>query len=211
MPPVTLALLISNVLVFLMQGVYGDLFVQAFALWPFGNAALSQQMGAPIPGFEPWQLLTYGFLHGSPTHLFFNMFAVWMFGSALERLWGSGPYATFFLVGIVGAGLAQQLVSAMSGTPYPTVGASGGVYAVLLGFGMMFPNRMVMLVIPPIPMKAKYLVLIFGAMELYLGIFGSGRGVAHFAHLGGMVTGFVMIQYWRGKLPWQPRRIWKDD
>ena len=210
MPPVTLALLISNVLVFLMQGVYGDLLVQA-ALWPFGNAALSQQMGAPIPGFEPWQLLTYGFLHGSPTHLFFNMFAVWMFGSALERLWGSGPYATFFLVGIVGAGLAQQLVSAMSGTPYPTVGASGGVYAVLLGFGMMFPNRMVMLVIPPIPMKAKYLVLIFGAMELYLGIFGSGRGVAHFAHLGGMVTGFVMIQYWRGKLPWRPRRIWTDD
>ena len=211
MPPVTLALLISNVLVFLMQGVYGDLLVQAFALWPFGNAALSQQMGAPIPGFEPWQLLTYGFLHGSPTHLFFNMFAVWMFGSALERLWGSGPYATFFLVGIVGAGLAQQLVSAMSGTPYPTVGASGGVYAVLLGFGMMFPNRMVMLVIPPIPMKAKYLVLIFGAMELYLGIFGSGRGVAHFAHLGGMVTGFVMIQYWRGKLPWRPRRIWTDE
>lgn len=210
MPPVTLALLISNVLLFVMQGVYGNLLIEAFALWPFGNAALGAELGQTIPEFAPWQLITYGFLHGGFTHLFFNMFALWMFGSQLERLWGSSPYASFVLVGIVGAGLAQQAVSAFTGSPYPTVGASGGVYAVLLGFGMMFPNRMVMLLIPPIPMKAKYLVMIFGALELYLGVTGTSQGIAHFAHLGGMVTGLVMIQYWRGKLPWKPRRIWSD-
>jgi len=208
MPPVTLALLISNVLLFVMQGVYGNLFLAAFALWPFGNAGLPPQMGAPE--FEIWQLITYGFLHGGVGHLFFNMFALWMFGAQLERLWGSSPYAAFVLIGIIGAGLAQQAVSALTGNPYPTVGASGGVYAVLLGFGMMFPNRMVMLLIPPIPMKAKYLVMIFGALELYLGVTGSSKGIAHFAHLGGMVTGLVMIQYWRGKLPWKPRRVWTD-
>lgn len=208
MPPVTLALLISNVLLFVLQGVYGDLFIVAFALWPFGNAGLPPQLG--WPEFEVWQLITYGFLHGGLGHLFFNMFALWMFGAQLERLWGSSPYAAFVLIGIIGAGLAQQTVSAVTGNPNPTVGASGGVYAVLLGFGMMFPNRMMMLLIPPIPMKAKYLVLIFGALELYLGVTGSAQGVAHFAHLGGMATGLVMIQYWRGKLPWKPRQISTD-
>jgi membrane associated rhomboid family serine protease len=199
MPPVTLALLISNVIVFLMQGVYGDALLISFALWPIGNSGLEvgALSGAEWPGFAPWQLLTYGFLHGGLGHLFFNMFALWMFGAALEQLWGSTRYAAFFLTGIIGAGIAQLIVSALSGNPWPTLGASGGVYAVLLGFGMMFPNRMVLLLIPPIPMKAKYLVIIFGCLELFLGVTGTQQGVAHFAHLGGMVTGYFLIRKWQ--------------
>ncbi|MCB1633038.1 MAG: rhomboid family intramembrane serine protease [Xanthomonadales bacterium] len=197
MPPVTLALLISNGLLFLLQMVYGDALIISFGLWPLGNAALELQGGMSVPEFAPWQLITYGFLHGSIGHLFFNMLALWMFGAALEQAWGSNRYAVFVLTGIIGAGVAQLIFAAVTHEPYPTVGASGGVYAVLLGFGMMFPNRMVLLLIPPIPMKAKYLVLIFGAMELFFGITGTQQGVAHFAHLGGMVTGYFLILKWR--------------
>jgi len=111
------------------------------------------------------------------------------------------------LASIVGAGVAQLLVAYFTGEPYPTVGISGGVYGILLGFGMMFPNRIVMPLFPPIPMKARNLVILFAAIEIYLGVFTRGGGVAHFAHLGGLATGFVMIQYWRGLLPWKPNQV----
>lgn len=157
-----------------------------------------------VPGFQVWQLLSYAFLHGGMLHLFFNMFGLWMFGTALEQLWGTRRFLQYYFVCVVGAGLVQLLVvsaSQESGGIYPTVGASGGVLGILLAFAMIYPNRMIMLLFPPIPMKAKYFVLIFGAFSLWAGMTGTQAGVAHFAHLGGMLFGFLMIQYWRRRWP----------
>ena len=148
--------------------------------------------------FWPWQLLTYGFLHGSLMHIAFNMFMLWMFGRELELVYGPRRFLTYYLTCVIGAGIVQLVVAMMQGGGYGTVGASGGVFGLLLLFGMTFPNRMIMLLFPPIPMKAKYMVILFGALELYLGVSGSAPGVANFAHLGGMVFGFFLIQRWRG-------------
>lgn len=165
-----------------------------FALWP---------LQSPMFGF--WQIGTYAFLHGDAFHLFFNMLGLWMFGSELERLWGERRYAQFLAAGVLAAAAAQLLITALLGSRYPTVGISGGLFALLLAFGMLFPNRIIMPLFPPIPMKARTFVIVFGALELLLGIFGRG-GVAHFAHLGGMVGGFLMIRYWRGQSPFGRRR-----
>lgn len=160
-----------------------------------------------IPGFWPWQLVTYGFLHGGFGHLFFNMFALWMFGLQLENSWGSRRFAIFYFVCVIGAGLIQMLV--MWGAPVPTIGASGGVFGILLGFGMMFPNQPIYLYFM-FPIKAKWFVIGYGLIELWAGVTGTQQGVAHFAHLGGMLFGFILIQYWRGKLPIKPadRMYW---
>lgn len=191
-PPVTRALLVANVAVFLVQVLTGDLLIGPFALWPFASP---QFRGAPE--FEIWQLLTYGFLHGSLTHLFFNMFALWMFGGEVERLLGSRRFLTYYLVCVVGAAVAQLLVlGGMNRPPVPTVGASGGVFGLLLAFGMAFPHRKLMLIFPPIPMPAWLFVTLYGALELYLGVTGSGQGVAHFAHLGGMAAGYLLLVHW---------------
>jgi membrane associated rhomboid family serine protease len=149
----------------------------------------------------PWQLLTYGFLHdlNSLQHILFNMFGLWMFGRDLERLMGAQRFLTYYLTCVVGAGIVQLIVAAMQGASYPTIGASGGVFGILLAYAMAFPNRTVMLLFPPIPMKAKYFVLGYGILELYLGVSGRSPGVANFAHLGGMLFGFMLLQYWRGK------------
>jgi membrane associated rhomboid family serine protease len=155
--------------------------------------------------FMPWQVVTYAFLHGSFEHLFFNMLGLWMFGSELERLWGQRRYWQFLLAGVLAAAAAQMLLTAATGSMVPTVGASGGLFALLLAFGMLFPNRVIVPLIPPIPMKARTFVIVFGLLELVLGIRGEG-GVAHFAHLGGMVGGFLMIRYWRGQPPFGRRR-----
>lgn len=204
MPPVTQALLIINVLAYLLQNLVGGRLILAFGLWPI-DASNAQIFDAPT--FQVWQLLTYGFLHGGLTHLFFNMLAVFMFGAEVERVWGTKRYLTYYLVCVVSAGIAQLLVASSSGgVPYPTVGASGGVFGLLLAFGMMFPRRMVMLLLPPIPMPAWLLVTLYGALELFLGVTGTQPGVAHFAHLGGMAGGFLLIQYWRGRLPFKPPR-----
>ncbi len=208
LPPVTLALLLSNVGIFLLQMVGGELFsnelARLFALWPIGHAMSNQ---GPV-GFEPWQLITYGFLHGDQYHLLFNMLALWMFGGAIERLFGSRPFATYYLVCVAGAAVAQLAVIAwFTGGFYRTVGASGGVFGLLLAFGMMYPHQRIMLIFPPIPMPAWVFVTGYGVIELVLGVTGTQAGVAHFAHLGGMAAGFVMIQYWRGRLPIKPRRI----
>lgn len=186
-PNVIFALLIANGLVFAVQNVNYELMILNFALWPATDAR------SP---FAFWQILSYGFLHHDVIHIAFNMFALWMFGRELELMMGARRFLTYFLVCVVGAGLVQLLVASFQGAIYPTVGASGGVFGILLAYGMTFPNRMVVLLFPPIPMKAKYFVLFYGLLELYLGISGNAPGIANFAHLGGMLFGFFMLQYW---------------
>ena len=186
-PNVIFALLIANGLVFALQQFSPRFMIINFALWP-----------ATTPGspFMPWQIISYGFLHGSITHILFNMFALWMFGRELELMMGQKRFLTYYFTCVLGAALVQLIVGAAQGGLYPTVGASGGVFGILLAYGMAFPNRMIMLMFPPIPMKAKYFVLLYGLLELYLGASGSAPGVAHFAHLGGMLFGFLLIRYW---------------
>ena len=196
LPPVTRALLIANVAVFLVQGLADDSLVIWFALWPFGSPVYT---GPETPaGFLPWQLVTYSFLHGNALHLFVNMLGLFMFGSEVERVLGYRRYFTYYFVSVLSAALAQLVMSAMAGgPPYPTVGASGGVFGLLLDYGMFFPRRMVMLIFPPIPMPARVFVFVYAAIELYLGVTGTQAGVAHFAHLGGMLGGFLMLRRWR--------------
>ena len=196
-PPATWALLITNGVVFLLEQVIGDPLFIWFGLWPLGGAP-----AAGTAGFLPWQLVTYSFLHGSLLHLFFNMFALYMFGSEIERVVGQRRYLAYYFTCVVTAAAAQLMVSAVSGGPaYPTVGASGGVFGLLLAFGMYFPRRTVMLLFPPIPMPAWLFVIVYGALELYLGVTGTQAGVAHFAHLGGMLGGYLMIRHWRRPPP----------
>ncbi len=207
-PPIIKNLLILNGLIFFAQLVPSTdaLLMRWMALWPLGTPELARTFNGitQVPQFWPWQLVTYGFLHGGFSHLFFNMFALWMFGVQIENTWGSRRFAIYYFVCVIGAGLIQMLV--LWGNPVPTVGASGGVFGILLAFGMMFPNQYIMLLFPPIPLKAKWLVIIYGAIELFAGITGTQAGVAHFAHLGGMLFGYLLIMYWRGRLPVQPQR-----
>lgn len=186
-PNVIFALLIANGLVFALQQWSPRFLIINFALWPFGE---------PQSPFAPWQLLTYGFLHGNFNHILFNMFGLWMFGRDLERLMGPKRFLIYYITCVVGAGVIQLIVAGMQGGLYPTLGASGGVFGILLAYGVTYPNRTVMLIFPPIPMKAKYFVLFYGLLELYLGISGSAPGVANFAHLGGMVFGFLLLRHW---------------
>jgi rhomboid family protein len=201
-PPVTRALLAANIAVFVLQQFAEGPLMRWFGLWPFGTG----MPGGDAPGFLPWQVVTYGFLHGNLLHIFFNMLALYMFGSDIERVFGSRRYLLYYLVSVLAAAAAQLAVSAFStGPAYPTVGASGGVFGLLLAYGMYFPRRTVMLIFPPIPMPAWLFVIVYGLVELYFGVTGTLAGVAHFAHLGGMLGGWLMIQYWRGRLPF-PRR-----
>jgi membrane associated rhomboid family serine protease len=203
MPSVVFTLLLANGLVFLAQyTALGDWLIARFALWPLNAPDYAGRMLGlvRVPDFQVWQIVSYAFLHAGPLHLFANMFAIWMFGTQIEHLWGSRLFAIYYFVCVVGAGLVQLVVATMAASetgPYPTIGASGGVFGVLLAFGMMFPNQRIMLLIPPIPMRAKWFVILYGAFELYAGITGTMSGVAHFAHLGGMLFGFLLIQYWR--------------
>lgn len=198
-PPMTWALLIANLLVFLLQQFAGDILIALFALWP-----LSTDPAFGV-SFMPWQLVTYSFLHGGLGHLFFNMFALFMFGSELEHYFGPRRYLTYYFVSVVAAGIMQLLVTlAPDSIPYPTVGASGGVFGLLLAYGLFFPRRTIMLIFPPIPLPAWLFVTLYGILELYLGVTGTQAGVAHFAHLGGMLGGYLLIRYWRA----QARRRW---
>ena len=186
-PNVIFALLIANGLIFVLQQMSPRFMMINFALWP---ATHSQSP------FMPWQLLTYGFLHGNLTHIAFNMFGLWMFGQDLERLWGPKRFLNYFLVCVVGAGFIQLLVAGFQGGLYPTVGASGGLFGLLLAYGLTFPNRIVVPLFPPIPMRAITFVFVFGLLELYLGVSGNAPGIANFAHLGGMLVGFLMLRFW---------------
>lgn len=216
-PPVIMNLLIANGMMFFFQwffqGNIPALLTKLLALWPVGipgwiDAHPFYPYADMLGTFLPWQLVTYGFLHGNIAHIFFNMLALWMFGREIEIRWGSRRFATYYFFCVIGAGLMQLLVSSLSINstgPYPTIGASGGTYGILLAFGMLFPYRRVMLLIPPIPMEARFFVIIFGGLELLFGVTGLRTGIAHFAHLGGMLFGFLLILYWRGKLPFKPK------
>ena len=193
MPPVTQALLIANVAVFLLEMAGGMSFLEWFALWPPASGP------SPAPSFQLWQLVSYSFLHANLAHIFFNMFALYMFGSDIERLFGSRFFAAYYFVSVLAAAICHLIVTSwMGAAPYPTVGASGGIYGLLLAYGIYFPNRQLMLLIPPIPMRARTFVIVFALLELVLGVTGTAAGVAHFAHLGGMLGGYLMIRYRRG-------------
>jgi membrane associated rhomboid family serine protease len=195
MPRLTRGLLLANGLAFLLQQVLGASFSSLFALWPLGSGR-----------FMPWQLATYAFMHASLMHLAFNMYGLWMFGSELERIWGPRRLAFFYGTSVLAAALAQLGVSALIANPAPTVGASGGVFGLMIGFAMLFPQRRMILLFPPIPMPARVFVLLYGILELTLGVTGTAAGVAHFAHLGGLLGGWLVIRYWRGQPPFGSAR-----
>ena len=214
LPPITKNLLIINVLCWM----------GTMALYKYG-IDLHRLCGLHFflaPDFHIWQLITYQFLHEGFTHLFLNMFAVWMFGRIMEMQWGSNRFLLFYLICGIGAGLTQELFQfvqyeiTLSGvdpiTPEVihalrrymnailTVGASGAVYGILLGYGMTFPDNQLFIIPIPFPIKAKWLVVGYVVIELVLGLKNSAAdNVAHFAHLGGMLAGFLMILYWRHK------------
>jgi membrane associated rhomboid family serine protease len=192
MPPATTALIVANVAVFLLQGLVPQLVVP-FALWP-----LSASVAGTGAAIAPWQLVTYAFLHGGLLHLAFNMFAVYMFGSAIEQALGTRRYVVLYFVSVLFAAITQLIVAMLSGAVYPTIGASGGVFGLLLAYAIYFPHNRVMLLFPPIPMRARVFVVLYAVLELFLGVTGSQEGVAHFAHLGGMIGGYLVLRFWRG-------------
>jgi len=185
-PSVTKAFMLACVGLFCLFTLLPPQFEIYFALWPLSTGL-----------FMPWQPLSYAFLHGDVWHLFFNMLGLWMFGSELERVWGSKRYAHLLIASTLTAAAAQLIFTLLIGSRSPTVGASGALFGLLLSFGMIFPDRIIMPLFPPIPMKAKYFVALFGGLELFLGLMGSS-GIAHFAHLGGMLGAWLMMNYWRG-------------
>jgi len=225
-PPVTKNLIIINVVMLLLAMLFQRMF----------NVNLNGVLGMfffQSPLFKPWQIVTHMFMHGGLGHIFFNMYALWIFGKTLESVWGSKRFLIYYLATGLGAAFFHQLVNYIQFAPEiaalkgaysvdrinyallneilqpgnqfyqfgrelmrPTVGASGAVYGVLLAFGMLFPNTPLYIMFIPIPIKAKWLVIGFGALELFLGITQSGGSIAHFAHLGGMIFGFFLIRYW---------------
>ena len=187
--PVSLAVIVLCAVIYLTN--FQPL---GWMLWPLESGV-----------FAPYQLVSYGFLHGSFNHLFFNMFAVWMFGTPLERSWGSRRFATYYLVCVVGAAIIQLLVQLFEGGVYPTIGASGGVFGLLLAYGVMWPENRIFLIFLPVPIKAKWFVLIYGGIELMLGFTRAMPGIAHFAHLGGMIFGAVLLYKWG----WRLGMTWK--
>ncbi len=227
LPPVTKALMLVCVAIFCLDILFPV--SPMFALWPVSSGR-----------FMPWQLVTYAFLHGNASHLFFNMLGLWMFGADLERLWGRNRYLQFLLASVLAAAGAQLLVTMLMGSNVATIGASGALFGLLLAYALSFPRRqfdlvgflpmvlfmvpssfvnmlgMVLFVmlltnrqavpIPPMPIPAMAMVAIFGAIELLLGIFFTSGGIAHFAHLGGMAGGWLMILYWRNRGPIGRRR-----
>lgn len=202
-PPVLKSIIIANVAVFLLQhfilgalnmsGIpLGKLFMQYFALMPLSQ---TDMLGYPTESyFYFWQVITYQFMHGGFFHLFFNLFALWMFGSELEHRWGSSKFLTYYLLAGVGAALVQLFISPLLGQAAPTIGASGSVYGILLAFGMTFPDRPIFMFPIFIPIPAKFFVVLYAGIELVSGLTGND-GIAHFAHLGGAATGLLLILF----------------
>lgn len=187
-PPGTQLLILANVTIFLVERLTGTPLIIWFGLWPVGST-----------DFGIWQIATYGFLHADFWHLFVNMFAVFMFGSQIEMLYGQRFYLTYFLVCVFSAAILHLIVAVvLNSPPYPTIGASGGVFGLLLAFAMHFPRQRILLFPIPIPMPAWVFVTLYALVELFLGFSGYAPRVAHFAHLGGMVGGYLMIRYRRG-------------
>jgi membrane associated rhomboid family serine protease len=196
-------LLVLNIGMFVLELYNGGQLIDVLALWPLVAPELTR-FGQAAPHFQLWQLVTYSFLHGSIMHLLLNMYALWLFGTRMEVVWGSRAFTLYYFVCVIGAGLVQLFVTTQSAGEtgiYPTIGASGGVFGLLLAFGLTFPNERLMLIFPPIVLRAKWFVLIYGGIELWAGVTGSATGVAHFAHLGGMLFGFLLLLYWRRNPP----------
>jgi membrane associated rhomboid family serine protease len=205
LPPATRALIAVNVIVYILQwltrSAYGgeDVLSNLFALYPLG------------PHFRVWQVVTYAFLHdpSSFLHIFFNMFALFMFGPPLERYFGSARFLVLYFASVLAAAAVQLATTYLSGTGESTIGASGGIFGLLLAFGFYFPRQRLMLLFPPIPMPAWLFVTLYGLLELFLGVTRTEAGVAHFAHLGGMAGAALVILYWRAhdhSPRWTPRR-----
>ena len=207
MPPVVKNLIMANVIVYIITMISGNFMYEHFSLFYFKS-----------PFFKPFQLVTHMFMHGGFAHILFNMYALFIFGSVLERVWGSQKFLFYYFVTGIGAALIHLGVMALQLRGYmadlnagdllaraqiqdilvtPTVGASGAIYGLLLAYGMLFPNNTMQLIFPPVALKAKWFVLIYGAIELMLGLSGRGGDIAHFAHLGGMIFGFFLILYWK--------------
>ncbi len=207
MPPVVKNLIMANVIVYIITMISGNFMYEHFSLFYFKS-----------PFFKPFQLVTHMFMHGGFAHILFNMYALFIFGSVLERVWGSQKFLFYYFVTGIGAALIHLGVMALQLRGYmadlnagdllaraqiqdilvtPTVGASGAIYGLLLAYGMLFPNNIMQLIFPPVALKAKWFVLIYGAIELMLGLSGRGGDIAHFAHLGGMIFGFFLILYWK--------------
>ncbi|MDE5637949.1 MAG: rhomboid family intramembrane serine protease [Alistipes sp.] len=189
-PPVVKNLIIANCIIFLairLLPLFNSLMAQYGCLYWFGS-----------PMFHSWQFVTYMFLHASMSHLFFNMFALWMFGRTLEYELGSRRFLLYYVICGVGAALVQMGVVWLTGEyGIQLLGASGAVMGLLLAFGVMHPNNIIMLLIPPIPMKAKWFVVGYAVLELFQGWGGYNPGVAHFAHVGGMLWGWLLLTYWK--------------
>lgn len=208
-PTATKNIIIINVLVMIMTSLNGNFMYEKFALFY-----------PTSPFFHWWQPVTHMFMHGGFWHLFFNMYTLYFFGRVLEERWGAKKFLIFYFVTGLGAALvhtgvewiqmqtwmgqvaegsmaAQAKIHALKMTP--TVGASGAIYGVLMGFAMLYPDAILSLIFPPISMKAKWFVLIFAGIELLTGISGMGGGIAHFAHLGGLIFGYILIIYWKKK------------
>lgn len=201
-PPIVVILLFTNIAAFLLLMLAPAPMLEKFALWPLGLPE-HMHVGAISPHFQTWQLVSYSFLHAGLFHIFINMYVLWMFGTRIELAWGSKAFVIYYFVCVIGAGLVQLVVStstASSGEIYPTVGASGGVFGLLLAFALTFPEERLMLLFPPVILKAKWLALIYAGIELAAGVTGTMAGIAHFAHLGGMLFGFLLLWYW-GKHP----------
>lgn len=193
LPPITQALILINVGIFCLQSILGFTMERWLALWPLGV------------GFLPWQVVTYAFLHGSFMHLLFNMFGLWQFGWELEKVWGPKRYLQFYFASLLSAAFVQVLVGWLIGSNAPVVGASGALFGMLMAYAMLFGDRMIMLLIPPIPMRARTMAIVFGVAELFFGIGGFFQTIAHFAHVGGMLGAWLIIRYWRGKPPFGRR------
>jgi membrane associated rhomboid family serine protease len=184
--PVVRNLIIINVIVFIIQMITHDSFTNYLALY-------NKESGF----FQPYQLFTYMFAHGGFSHIFFNMLSLAFMGPILESFWGQKKFLLFYLITGVGAGLFNFLIELFIGSgPSVMVGASGAIYGLLMAFGMIFPNMEVQLLIPPIPIKAKYLVFLLGGMTFLLD--PSGK-IQHFEHLGGVVVGFIVVKAWRSQ------------
>ncbi len=182
--PVTLLLLVSNIVIFGLQMQAPDGLIRQYALWPLGA------------GFEFWQVVSSAFLHGGGFHLAVNMLGIWMFGRDVERALGSIRFIQLYTVSVFAAA-AAQLITQGFGDPVPTVGASGGLFGLLGAYAMLFPRRKLILLFPPIPLPAPVFVALYAAFELYAGVTGTLSGIAHFAHLGGLVGGLLLIRSWR--------------
>ncbi len=196
------------VLFFVLQNFGGgqEFLIRHLALWP--TLGLSGAPNIPgIPTFAPWQLLTYALLHGGMMHIFFNLFGLWMFGRAVELAIGPRRMAFYLLLCIVGAGLTQMAALGFEKQHIPTIGISGGVMGLLPAFAILYPRARITLLFPPIPMPAPVFVVLYALFELTMGASGASLGIAHFAHLGGMACGLIVLGSWYINGELRPRRL----